>query len=59
MTRNNKKLVMKKIGFIILMAVLFCTAVAGEGLIAGLSAIACAIMGAKKIISCGYGKSEI
>lgn len=50
---------MKKIVFIILMAVLFCTAVAGEGLIAGLSAIACAILGAKKIISCGYGKSEI
>lgn len=49
---------MKKIGFIVLMVVLLCTATAGEGLIAGLSAIVFAILGAKKIISLGYGTAK-
>lgn len=37
------------------MVVLLCTAVAGEGIIAGLSAIAFAVLGANKIMSLGYG----
>lgn len=48
---------MKKIGFIILMAVLFCTAVAGEGLIAGLSAIAFSVIGGLKLYGNGTEKT--
>lgn len=48
-------IVMKKIGFIVLMVALLCIAVAGEGIWAGLSAVAFSGLSARTIMKLGYG----